>query len=558
MKKIAAFTISAVLVFSLAGCGSAPVATGSKAPEVSTERLGYLAQLKQGVTAADISDVMAFMKTLTAIVGEDVIGEYTTSYDADTETVYVTTKSANIAFRLDSDGNVMFASANGSPSVKSALNQAIAKIYIGTGRANSVENLFDEIEETRWLNSINSNVALKSIESFSMDTLDTTLKTETPVFDTDAYTFSASSGSSSLSTLSSIQRLLSEDLELPVLTTKLESYGVTDLTNYYESPSLSKFWKEVDYSSINSEIDSITGGAKTLQDYYTSLELESPDMEVPEWSKETYKLPSSFSDGTSTTIGKETLDAFNEYQSDLSAWRDELWQKELEAQIEGNKNIQDSNNKGNATIIDKVTENNNSLLEELKNNQAATDKKNDEAASNLENAGSNAWYSSDFKNLYDDTQSKIDSAQNIVDEQDKIIKDMNQMVNDSMSSNQESSEDKYKEKSDELQNDYSGSITSGAKDTIGNALDKFGITSKNNSNNTQNNDDNTQSKTDASQNATDKQDAGSKRQLYEDKSDELQNSYSGSVTSGAKDSLGELANKFGSGLGSIGIGKAGE
>lgn len=424
MKKIAIITVSAALIFSLAGCGSAPVATGSKAPEVSAERIGYLAQLKQGVTAADISDVIAFMNTLTAIVGEDTIGEYTTSYDADTETVYVTTKNANIAFRLDSDGNVMFASANGTPSVKSALSQAIAKIYIGTGRANSVESLFDKIEETRWLNAINSNVALKSIESFSTDVplgsvelkeLDTSLNTETPVFDdVEIHGFSASSGSS---TLSSLQRKLSEDLELPVLTSKLQSHGVTDLTNYYESPSLSKFWKEVDYTDINKEIESVTSGGKTLQDYYTSLELESPDMEVPEWKKETYKLPSSFSDGTSTTVGKETLDAFNDYQSDLSAWRDELWQKEMEAQVEGNKHMQDVNNKGNTTIIDKVNQNNSALLEELKNNQAATDKKNEEAANNVANAGSGSGssHSSEFDSLLKDTQSKIDAAQDTVD-----------------------------------------------------------------------------------------------------------------------------------------------
>lgn len=464
MKRIAAFTLSAVLIFSLAGCGtSKPVASGPKAPEVSAERLGYLAQLKQGVTAADISDVIAFMKTLTAIVGEDMIGEYTTSYDAETETVYVTTKNANIAFRLDSDGNVMFASANGAPSVKSALSQAIAKIYIGTGRAESVDKLFDEIEETRWLNSINSNVALKSIESFSMDTLDTTLKTETPTFDTDVRSYSVVSGSS---TLSSLQRRLSEDLELPVLTTKLESYGVTDLTNYYESPSLSKFWKETDYTDINKEIDSVTSGGKTLQDYYTSLELESPDMEVPEWKKETYKLPSQFSDGTSTTIGKETLDAFNDYQSDLNEWRDELWQKELEAQIEGNEKIQDSNNKGNTTIIDKVTENNNSLLDEIKNNQTTTDKKNNDAANSV--GGYDSSPAPDFNDFFNETQSRVDTAKNTLDKENNNNASSNANKDSSIASNQQSYEDNVQQ----MQDKYEGSVTSGAQDIIGGIVDK--------------------------------------------------------------------------------------
>ena len=56
---------------------------------------------------------------------------------------------------------------------------------------------------------------------------------------------------------------------------------------------------------------------------------------MPEWSLGSYKLPSEFSDGTSTTLGEETAEAYEQFYSDLKAWRDEVFDDELAAQQDG-------------------------------------------------------------------------------------------------------------------------------------------------------------------------------------------------------------------------------
>lgn len=98
----------------LAGCEK-PVNVGSSASTIEVDRGAYFAQ-KNNVKAQDISNVIEFIDSIEKIAGD--IGAYTTSYDPDTSTVYATTDDGNIAFYLDDQGYVMFASANGTLETK--------------------------------------------------------------------------------------------------------------------------------------------------------------------------------------------------------------------------------------------------------------------------------------------------------------------------------------------------------------------------------------------------------------------------------------------------------
>ena len=69
--------------------------------------------------------------------------------------MYVKTDKATLAFKLDEAGDILFASCTGDAATKATLSQGIAKTLIGSS-ADDVEALFDKVEESRWLNAINS------------------------------------------------------------------------------------------------------------------------------------------------------------------------------------------------------------------------------------------------------------------------------------------------------------------------------------------------------------------------------------------------------------------
>lgn len=322
-KASAILAASAILMSTLAGCEK-PVNVGSSASTIEVDRGAYFAQ-KNNVKAQDISNVIEFIDSIEKIAGD--IGAYTTSYDPDTSTVYATTDDGNIAFYLDDQGYVMFASANGTLETKTKLNQAIVEVTIGNAFKNGINDVFNMPEQKKWLNEINANVVAAEVDDIgvSIESLDPTIM----YFDTPA-----------------LDAVVSSDLErdvfgvgvatMPVLTEELEEYGIMDLTNYYEAPNLSKFWSPMDTSKMEENINELMEQGQSMSDeFYENATLENPGEEVPEWSLGSYKLPSEFSDGTSTTLGEETAEAYEQFYSDLKAWRDEVFDDELAAQQDG-------------------------------------------------------------------------------------------------------------------------------------------------------------------------------------------------------------------------------
>lgn len=349
-KSIALALCAAVAVLSLTGCGSVERIANS-ADTITIDRGEYLA-LKNGmVTAQDISSVIAFMGALETTV--DGLGEYTTSYDAETNTVYVITEKGNIAFRLDDDGNVLFAAANGTGGNKAELSQGILETQIANVVANRVRGVFDEVEQTKWLNTINANVIAAEIGAAQFTALDTSLMYfSTPALDRLATT--------------DYERDILETgkLTMPVLTEHLDSYGITDLSNYYEAPSLVKFWPDMDMSNMESKIDEMVSNGVALSEQFSNIELEAPSTAIPEWTLSSYSLPSTFSDGSSTSLGAETLSAYNSFYGSLSAWRDALVQDELNAQNNAITALNQANTFGNESV-QKQVEANNAMLSSL-------------------------------------------------------------------------------------------------------------------------------------------------------------------------------------------------
>lgn len=385
MKKVLAgvLTVTA-LSMALSGCSEAK-SVGSAAPGITAKRTSYFAAKSGNVKSKDITSVIAFMDSLKAAVGTNELDNYSTSYDADANTVYVTTDKANIAFRLDDNGDVLFASANGSPETKATLNKSIAAVYLSGGNTNQVQSIWRQAQETQWLNQINANVVKKAVSGTQMEALDTSLT---------AY---------ELPEMTSMQQsdlergLYGTGLEMPVLTDTLEEYGVTDLSNYYESIDMSQFYNGKT-SDIQSEIDALNNSGHSLRDSFSNLSLEQPGSDVPEWTLSSYKLPSSFSDGTSTgSLGEATTKAFNSFNSALQKWQDELWAKEEAAQDEEGSKIQQSNTSGNATVLNKISQNTSLINSTQKNNLAAVNNKNAAASNTLKNFASSMG---DIQSLY--------------------------------------------------------------------------------------------------------------------------------------------------------------
>jgi hypothetical protein len=177
---------------------------------------------------------------------------------------------------------------------------------------------------------------------------------------------------------------------MPVLTDKLTEYGIDDLSDYYESPSLEKFWSNSTYD-IQSDIDTITSTGESVKDVYNSLLVaDQTSLELPDWNISGYSLPSQFSDGTSTELGSETLSAFNDFQSTLSSTRDELWAKQSEQQDENNAVLVADNTAANEEISNKILANYGALDQTAKDNQASINDKNTSASQTTGNFGTTA------------------------------------------------------------------------------------------------------------------------------------------------------------------------
>ena len=374
-KIIAALAAATLLCGTVAGCGTKPVSLGTAANTLTVSRASYLAS-KGRVHAQDISNVIAFIDTLESVVGD--IGDYTTSYDPDTNTVYATTATGNIAFALDDKGYVQFASASGSPATKERLSQGIVQVTIGNAMSNKVSGILNQVEQTKWLNSINANVIAAEMEGFEVTPLDTSMM----YFETPAL------AQLSISDLmpSDLEREVfgTGRLEMPVLTESLSDYGIEDLTNYYESPTLVKFWPGVNMDNITAEVDKIINDGIAVGESFADATLEKPQMEIPEWTLGDYKLPSSFSDGTSTNLGSQTLDAYNNFYSSLSSWKDQLISQEIAAQQAGMGSITQSDNAGKAQINDKINSSKENINNAIKDAQQNTANKNNAASNKVD------------------------------------------------------------------------------------------------------------------------------------------------------------------------------
>lgn len=296
MKKAIVF-VTLVCVLCLAGCGQI-IPLGTSAPDITPNRGS---NLTGNVTQKDMSGAAAFMAALNATL-DDPLTDYTLTYDPDTHTAYAADAGRTVALKLDNDGNVIMASAAGMADAKESLSRGIAEVFIGTGKANEVKQLFDKIEETRWLNSINASVAIKEAEGFSLEPLDTTLM--------DA-------------TLPNIAEL-DTTLTMPTLTAQLESAGLQDLTNYFESPSLPSLWTEADIDSVMGDIADIEKNGQSLKDIYEGYTVPSPDMPVEKWTIDEFELPSSYGDGTPTQSGQAVADAYKKFNDSLKAWKNEI------------------------------------------------------------------------------------------------------------------------------------------------------------------------------------------------------------------------------------------
>lgn len=399
MKKkcISLFAIGLALSV-LAGCQQSGPAIGSSAPDVSNARTEYLASVSVKKTK-DISQVIAFMDTLQKITGNKNLKKYETSYDPQTETVYVTTAKANIAFHLDESGNVMFASANGDPTTKAALSQAITKVYMGSRITSAVDSVIAKAEETRWLNEINTQVAqatlmtlpetdvasLLKLPELTAPTVTTTTNVGVAISDdvvqliTDAFTLKMPNLNAYAKT--DLEHALEGGLEMPKFTDYLTEYGASDLTNYYEAPSVAEFWKGIDMSGVQREIDNLNQSGISLKNSFDGLKLENPELDVPTWTLKGYSLPSKFSDGTSTnSMGQATLNAFNGFQSSLDSYATSLAQKEVEERLKAAEEYNRANASGNQAVTDKINQNNTNISAIEQTNQNTTDNKNASAA----------------------------------------------------------------------------------------------------------------------------------------------------------------------------------
>ena len=227
IQKVLPVALSLLL---LSACTPLP-SYGPAASDIKVNRQEYVEQLPPS-PGYDISPITAFIENLNGGLDEgDRITNYTTSYDSSTDTVYVkTAEGTSLAFKVNSTGQILFASSNGSPETKALLSQGIAKTLMGSG--NETEALFNKIEETRWLNDINMEIVTNNAEGFGLDELDTSLP--------DANAPDAPS--------------LDTGLKMPTLTEKLRSAGVSDLSDYYESPTLDKYWEDIDIGKMQDEI----------------------------------------------------------------------------------------------------------------------------------------------------------------------------------------------------------------------------------------------------------------------------------------------------------------
>jgi len=232
--------------------------TGTAAPEIKIERKAFVEQNYSNASAMDCTEIVKFIGDMNTRLDEEFrISDYEMYYDKETSTVFVTSSTSTLAFKVDESGNILFSSCTGPQETKSIISQGIAKTYNSTF-SNSVEDLFSTVESARWLNSLNSSYIDSAVSGFSMRDLDTTLSASMPEV---------------------------PEMELydgfPTITEAISRTRRMDLEDYFESPTLDKFWSDVDASSIQSEMDANTQIGSSIKDYFNNTTIEAPEVDRP-------------------------------------------------------------------------------------------------------------------------------------------------------------------------------------------------------------------------------------------------------------------------------------
>ena len=256
MKKVVFMMAALVMSITLAACE--PVyQTGPVRPEVQTNRENYINGKNSTSPAYNVTSVIEFIDSMNeSLEPSERIVDYVMSYDAETDTVYLKQGDSAIVFKVDADGKVIFASCSGDPERKTTLSQGIAKVIM-YGGASPVEQLFDQIEESRWLNQINTNVVMQKLQSDFGTSMDTAM----PDWTLDA------SGE------------LDTTLTMPTITNELERAGLKDMADYFESPTLPKFWQGIDRDEMLSEIDTYGHRGEAFKDIVMpDNSIAAPDM----------------------------------------------------------------------------------------------------------------------------------------------------------------------------------------------------------------------------------------------------------------------------------------
>lgn len=318
MRRATIVPVAVCLCMLLSACGSSIQRLAPGAPEIKVDRGEYVEQKNAGKNAVDISSVIAFVETMNATLPpSEQIKDYKTSYDEDEHTVYVKSDQGTLAFRLGDDNEIQFVSSSGTPEQKAAMSHSIAAVYIGLGEASDVESLFSKVEETRWLNNINCKAVEENIGNFSLSDLDLSLL-DANIPDLDG--------------ADEVKDTIGHGLTMPVLTERLEEAGLDDLTDYFESPTLSKYWTEIDTDDIKDDITKVEENGTSLRDLFHSYQLEAPDdVELDtSWKEDdmdlsmnTPELPDSFSDGTGADLGDSANDKMAEFQEKLNGFKTE-------------------------------------------------------------------------------------------------------------------------------------------------------------------------------------------------------------------------------------------
>lgn len=277
MKRYTAFVLAFALLLCTCGC-SAIEKTGPKAPEIKIERKIFIEdQYMQAKEAIDCSEIVAFIDDLNEkLYDDEKVKDYDLYYDKEAQTVYVTSAATALAFKLDSNGHILFTSCTGPYETKVAISQGIAKTY-ASSFSSDVEALFATVEAQTWLNDLNSSYINKAVSGFSMKDLDTSLTATQP----DVPELKTYNG-------------------FPTITEALDNAKLMDLENYFESPTLKKFWKDVDISSITGEIKNNDVIGDAIRDQFNNTTVTAPDTSSGSISSITNPTK-----GTDTTLPSE-------------------------------------------------------------------------------------------------------------------------------------------------------------------------------------------------------------------------------------------------------------